>query len=66
MAVGRYTPAQLAAGLPIKSLEGGTVRPAKTADGAYTVNGASVVCGDVQTANVTVYIIGTVLMPSSH
>jgi len=25
-----------------------------------------VVCGNVQTANATVYIIGTVLMPSSH
>ena len=66
VAVGRYTPAQLAAGLPIKTLEGGTVMPAKTADGTYTVNGASVVCDDVQTANATVYIIGTVLMPSSR
>ena len=31
---------------------------------AYTVNGTSkVVCGNVQTANATVYIIDTVLMP---
>jgi uncharacterized surface protein with fasciclin (FAS1) repeats len=63
VAMGRYTPAQLAAGLPIKTLEGGTVTP-KLADGTYSVNGASVVCGNVQTANATVYIIGTVLMPS--
>jgi len=64
VAMGRYTPAQLAAGQPIKTLEGGTVTPAKMSDGTYTVNGASVVCGNVQTANATVYIIGTVLMPS--
>jgi uncharacterized surface protein with fasciclin (FAS1) repeats len=50
--------------LPIKTLEGGTVTP-KLTDGSYTVNGASVVCGNVQTANATVYIISTVLMPSS-
>jgi uncharacterized surface protein with fasciclin (FAS1) repeats len=31
--------------------------------GTYTVNGAHVVCGNVQTANATVYIIDTVLMP---
>ncbi len=32
---------------------------------SYTVNGAPVVCGNVQTANATVYIIGTVMMPKS-
>ncbi|MFJ8137791.1 fasciclin domain-containing protein [Streptomyces sp. NPDC096013] len=32
----------------------------------YTVNGSSkVVCGDVKTANATVYIVDTVLMPTS-
>jgi uncharacterized surface protein with fasciclin (FAS1) repeats len=61
---GRYTPAQLAAGKPIKTLEGGTVTPAMTG-GTYTVNGADVVCGNVQTSNATVYIISSVLMPSS-
>lgn len=30
-----------------------------------TVNGASVICGGVQTANATVYLIDTVLMPPS-
>ena len=39
-----------------------TVTPAMMGS-AYTVNGASVVCGNVQTANATVYIIGSVLMP---
>jgi uncharacterized surface protein with fasciclin (FAS1) repeats len=64
VASGRYTPAQLASGAKIKTLEGGTVTPAMMG-GNYTVNGASVVCGNVQTANATVYIINTVLTPPS-
>jgi uncharacterized surface protein with fasciclin (FAS1) repeats len=64
VASGRYTPAQLASGAKIKTLEGGTVTPGK-AGSSYQVNGASVVCGNVQTANATVYIINTVLMPPS-
>ena len=59
---GRYTPAQLASGMTLKTLEGGTVTTAMTG-GTYTVNGADVVCGNVQTANATVYIINSVLMP---
>ena len=61
---GRYTPAQLASGKTLKTLEGGTVITAMSG-GTYTVNGAEVVCGYVQTANATVYIIGSVLMPKS-
>jgi|SRR5579863_2366406 len=61
---GRYTPAQLAAGTPLKTLEGATVAPALMGS-TYEVNSASVVCGNVQTANATVYIINTVLMPPS-
>jgi uncharacterized surface protein with fasciclin (FAS1) repeats len=64
VASGRNTPAQLASGAKIKTLEGGTVTPASMA-GNYTVNGASIVCGNVQTANATVYIINTVLTPPS-
>jgi uncharacterized surface protein with fasciclin (FAS1) repeats len=64
VASGRITPQQLASGTPIKTLEGGTVT-AKMSGGSYTVNGADVVCGNVQTANATVYIINSVLMPSS-
>jgi uncharacterized surface protein with fasciclin (FAS1) repeats len=60
----RYTAAQLASGMAIKTLEGSSVTPA-LANGTYTVNGADVVCGNVQTANATVYIINTVLMPPS-
>src|ERR1700683_1688488 len=61
---GRYTPAQLASGKALKTLEGGMITPALK-DGIYTINGANVVCGNVQTANATVYIISSVLMPSS-
>src|SRR5580692_7736518 len=64
VASGRYTATQLASGAKIKTLEGGTVTPAMMA-GSYSVNGASVVCGNVQTANATVYIINTVLTPPS-
>jgi uncharacterized surface protein with fasciclin (FAS1) repeats len=61
---GRYTPAQLATGTPLKTLEGATVSPSMMG-GTYEVNSADVVCGNVQTANATVYIINTVLMPPS-
>jgi uncharacterized surface protein with fasciclin (FAS1) repeats len=62
----RYTPSQLASGMAIKTLEGGTVTGSMM-NGTYTVkattDSAGVVCGNVQTANATVYIINTVLMP---
>jgi uncharacterized surface protein with fasciclin (FAS1) repeats len=64
VASGTITPAQLASGKPIKTLEGSTVKPAKMGS-TYEVNSADVVCGNVHTANATVYIIGTVLMPPS-
>ena len=62
VASGRYTPAQLASGQTIKTLEGSMVKPAMTGS-TYMVNSADVVCGNVHTANATVYIINTVLMP---
>ena len=64
VADGRQTPGQLASGTGIKTLEGGMVTPGKMG-GTYAVNNAHVVCGNVQTANATVYIIDTVLMPPS-
>jgi uncharacterized surface protein with fasciclin (FAS1) repeats len=64
VASGRITPAQLATGKPIKTLEGGTIAPAGSGT-SYTINGANIVCGNVQTANATVYIIDTVMMPKS-
>ena len=64
VADGRQTPGQLAAGTGIKTLEGGMVTPGKMGE-TYAVNNAHVVCGNVQTANATVYIIDTVLVPPS-
>ena len=60
----RVTPAELASGKALKTLEGGTLT-GDNMSGSYTVNGVPVVCGNVQTANATVYIISSVLMPKS-
>jgi uncharacterized surface protein with fasciclin (FAS1) repeats len=59
----QLTPDQLAG--THKTLQGGDIKV--TGSGTdFKVNGnASVVCGNVQTANATVYIIDTVLMPKS-
>jgi uncharacterized surface protein with fasciclin (FAS1) repeats len=57
---GKLSPAQLAG--THKTLQGDEV----TVEGSgsdFKVNEASVVCGNVQTANATVYIIDSVLMP---
>lgn len=64
VAQGRFTPQQLASGTTVTTLEGGTVTPSMMGSD-YEVNGAHVVCGNVHTANATVYIIDTVLMPPS-
>ena len=60
----RLTPDQLAG--THKSLQGGNVTV--TGSGTtFTVNGtAMVICGDVQTANATVYIIDHVLLPPAN
>ena len=59
---GRLTPEQLAG--DHKTLEGGTVTVAGSGE-AFTVGAgkAKVICGNVQTANATVYILDSVLMP---
>lgn len=46
-----------------ETLQGGTVTVEGDTDG-MTVNGATVLCGNIPTANATVYVIDTVLMPS--
>ena len=58
------TTGDFASGMSAKTLEGGKVTLAKMGS-TYTVNGAKVVCGGVTTANATVYIISSVLMPKS-
>jgi uncharacterized surface protein with fasciclin (FAS1) repeats len=60
----KITPSEFAMGSKAKTLEGGTVRLSKMGS-TYEVNGAAVQCGDVHTANATVYIINAVLMPKS-
>jgi len=58
----RITPADLASG-DFKTLEGDSIKTSGSGQD-FKVNGtASVICGNVQTANATVYIIDTVLMP---
>ena len=62
VAKGRTSPSQMASGAQLTSLEGGKLSPSKMG-GGYEVNDAKVVCGNVQTANATVYIIDSVMMP---
>jgi uncharacterized surface protein with fasciclin (FAS1) repeats len=57
---GKLTPEQLAG--PHKTIQGGEITVAGTGTD-FTVNEAAVVCGNVQTANATVYIIDSVMMP---
>jgi uncharacterized surface protein with fasciclin (FAS1) repeats len=60
---GKLSPEQLAGSH--KTLQGGTVKITGTGED-FKVNGkSSIVCGNVQTANATVYIIDNVLMPKS-
>ncbi|MGK5678991.1 fasciclin domain-containing protein [Actinoplanes sp. URMC 104] len=59
---GKLAPEALAG--PHKTLQGGEVTVTGSGE-QFKVNDASVVCGNVQTANATVYIIDSVLMPKS-
>ena len=60
---GKLSPEMLAG--THKTLQGGTIEITGSGEG-FKVNGqSSVVCGNVQTANATVYIIDNVLMPKS-
>jgi len=59
---GHVTTADLASGKALTTLEGDTLRPSKMG-AVYEVNNAAVICGNIQTANATVYIINKVLEP---
>jgi uncharacterized surface protein with fasciclin (FAS1) repeats len=60
---GQLTPDQLAGSH--KTLQGGTLQVTGSSQD-FTVNGdSSVVCGNVKTANATVYLIDQVLLPKS-
>lgn len=57
----KVAPSGMASG-SFKSLQGGMVTTSGSGE-SYKVNDANVVCGNVQTANATVYIINKVLTP---
>jgi uncharacterized surface protein with fasciclin (FAS1) repeats len=59
---GHVTTAELASGSPLTTLEGSTLRPSKMGS-VYEIDNADVICGNIQTANATVYIINKVLVP---
>lgn len=60
---GRMTPQQLIDAGTVPTVQGGTVKVGGTPD-AMTVNDSTkVICGNVQTANATVYLVDSVLMP---
>lgn len=59
----RLSPSQLLAGGSFKTLNGATVKVTGSGENIMVNGMASVVCGNVQTANATVYIIDSVLMP---
>ena len=60
---GQLTPDQLAGSH--KTLQGGTIQVSGSGE-EFTVNGNSgVVCGNIKTANATVYLIDQVLLPKS-
>jgi uncharacterized surface protein with fasciclin (FAS1) repeats len=60
---GQLTPDQLAGSH--KTLQGGTIQVTGSGQD-FTVNGdSSVVCGNIKTANATVYLIDQVLLPKS-
>ncbi len=60
---GRVTPAELASGMTLTTLEGSQLKTSKMGS-TYEVNSAAVTCGNLRTANATVYIISKVLMPA--
>jgi uncharacterized surface protein with fasciclin (FAS1) repeats len=57
----QMTPDEIA-GQTLKTVEGGSVKVTGSGD-SLKVNGANVICGGVHTANATVYLIDSVLMP---
>lgn len=60
---GRLTPAELAG--THKTLQGDDLKVTGSGENFKVNDTASVVCGNVQTSNATVYIIDSVLMPKS-
>jgi uncharacterized surface protein with fasciclin (FAS1) repeats len=60
---GKLSPEQVAG--THKTLQGGTVTVAGSGEDFKVDGASSVICGNVQTSNATVYIVDSVLMPKS-
>jgi uncharacterized surface protein with fasciclin (FAS1) repeats len=60
---GKLSPDQLAG--THKTLQGGSLEVTGSGEDFKVNGGSSVVCGNVQTANATVYVIDKVLLPKS-
>jgi len=58
----RVSPQQFAAGGRPATLQGKPLTLSKSGS-AYTVNGATVLCGNIRTRNATIYIVNKVLLP---
>lgn len=61
VAEGRHSPSSLSDAV-LPTLQGGKLTVKRSGD-TYTVNEAKVLCGNIRTANATVYFIDTVLEP---
>jgi uncharacterized surface protein with fasciclin (FAS1) repeats len=59
---GRVTPAELAHGMTLTTLAGTALKTARMGS-VYEVGDAHVLCGNIHTANATVYVIDKVLEP---
>lgn len=60
---GQIAPADFTRGRTLTTLEGSQLKISKMGS-TYEVNNAAITCGDLHTANATVYIINTVLRPA--
>lgn len=61
----RITPSELGTAGPYATLQGGMVPVSGSGEDFTVGKDAKVVCGNIQTANATVYIIDSVLMPAA-
>ena len=59
---GQVTQARLAGGKPLTSLLGTRLYPATSQTGGYKVDNSPVACGNIQTANATLYIVSDLLI----
>jgi uncharacterized surface protein with fasciclin (FAS1) repeats len=59
---GQVRPGSFSAGRAFSTLEGRKVLAAKSGD-SYKINQATIVCGNIRTANATVYITNRVMLP---